>query len=237
MTRVKNGRRVENEVQRPRTHVMEIPFNRHCRYLEIDEVKYFNLLDLDRVLDVKRNQAERREYVKQMCGFYAEDIIEIADGSGVEWYGSEKWLKYKIAKQVSAARLQFGSGWSLQLRTLAEFIGMKEVEVKKERAMDKEPNVKSIEYKGRKYESYKEIAEEHGMPSGKLYSRLSRGQDLDEAMKFEGYKRTAVEYNGKQYANMKILAEEVGITYSTLYSRVRRGVSVEEAIERGMLPK
>lgn len=84
----------------------------------------------------------------------------------------------------------------------------------------------NIEYKGKIYKNVTRLAEENGMASTTVMSRLRKGMSVESAMK----KKDTIICFGEIYSSLKSLAKKYNINYNTLISRINAGMSIEEAV-------
>lgn len=94
---------------------------------------------------------------------------------------------------------------------------------------------KKVVYKGKEYQSLRELSKEIGVNYGYLTRTVKGGVSIAEAIKNEGRFKgktipRKVVYNGKEYRSLSELAKAVGVRNTTLAYRIKRGMSVEEAV-------
>lgn len=88
---------------------------------------------------------------------------------------------------------------------------------------------------GKKYRSIRAVAEDYGLSTATLYSRIHQGLSLAEAVNYEPYSRKYEHTNcvikGKKFRTKRLAAEYYGISYTAVYAEMKRlGVSYEEAL-------
>lgn len=89
---------------------------------------------------------------------------------------------------------------------------------------------------GNKFNNKVQMAKYWGISSAQLYSRLSSGMSLAEALtkpttsRGKYKKREVVDHKGNSYHSVAQMARSYGISSITLHERLKRGWSVEEAL-------
>jgi len=223
------GASKRKRIKVPNIVLVEIPHGKRCRYFDRGKGRYFSIEDVDDVLGVIRSKHDKTEYKDKVKKLYPEDYIELYTDVDCGVYASEKWLLSRIGGEVNRNKRNWGSGWSLQLRSLYNII--RESTVQKEY---REKKKNSIVYYGREFKNIRELSEYTGVKDSLLRDRIRRGMSVEKAVEYDGLKSTAVNYKGVDYENLKELADEVGVSYSTLYTRVKRGMTIEKAISMGV---
>lgn len=95
---------------------------------------------------------------------------------------------------------------------------------------------KAIEYKGKRYASYKELARTHGINYSTWRNRIKGGWEFDEALeipterKHKTLKVRLFPYQGKSYTAQDI-ADMTGIGIGGINQRIRYRWSISEIIE------
>ena len=117
-------------------------------------------------------------------------------------------------------------------RDLKEILNNKTVEITK-----KGINLLEYEYKGKIYNTIKDIAKEAGVKYEPLWERLKKGMSPDEAVQdmlnknLTALPRKTYKYAGEE-VTLNQLSELSGIPEQTIWNRINRsGQTVEEAIE------
>lgn len=87
-----------------------------------------------------------------------------------------------------------------------------------------------MEYKGKPYKSFEDLARKVGLNSSTIRTRMKAGYTLEEAIE-RGTKE--IEYNGNLHTSFEDLANQVGVNSATIRSRMKLGYSLEGAIALG----
>lgn len=85
-----------------------------------------------------------------------------------------------------------------------------------------------IIYRGKRYNSYSELAKSYNIKPDTFRRRLRKGMSIEEAIVYGN--RYKVIVFGKEYNNDKEVAEEYNIPLKTLRNRVYSGMSIEDAV-------
>lgn len=94
---------------------------------------------------------------------------------------------------------------------------------------------KSIEYKGKRYESKAALCQEYGIGLCMLQNRLKSGWSLEDAIEIAPKTKVTngavVFYDGKRYPSVKSLAKELELPYSSLQHYYARRGDIDEAVK------
>ncbi len=92
-------------------------------------------------------------------------------------------------------------------------------------------NERIVEYNGKTYASISDLCKKYGIKKHIIYSRMSKGMTLEEAMSKPIKERNyELEYKGKKYSCLKDLCKKIGAPYSLVCRRVNDGWSLEDAL-------
>ncbi len=94
---------------------------------------------------------------------------------------------------------------------------------------------KPVSFKGKKYNSRKELCQEYGINERLVTNRLRSGWTLEEAIENAlGEKVTSgipVEYEGVRYPSLKSMAKKLGLSVSILQHAYYRTKDIEQSVE------
>lgn len=88
---------------------------------------------------------------------------------------------------------------------------------------------KSIEFNGKVYRSYSEIAKEYGFFTDVLYKQLAKGFSLQDIVSHHARKRFA-DHLGNRYEKLEDMLSNWGISYSAYKKRLDEGWSLEKIL-------
>lgn len=86
----------------------------------------------------------------------------------------------------------------------------------------------NITYKGKKYHSYKELADDLNVKYELLIARLNAGHSLKNAI--TGDIHEYIIFEGEKFTSYSELAKKKGVNYKTLMSRLDKGLELKDAL-------